>query len=107
MRTYKIIDANQAKSINLYLNTKRKLLKCNANIKFNQISLAKNLTPQYAKIKISGHRSPARRTEKQAEKIRIKYEIKFLYKKCIEGFNKIPHIYIYIYNTQECVHIRL
>jgi hypothetical protein len=69
------------KSINLYLNTKRKLLKCNANIKFNQICLAKNLTPQYAKIKISGHQSPARRTEKQAEKIRIEYEIKYLYEK--------------------------
>jgi hypothetical protein len=81
MLTYKIIDARQAKSINVYMNTKRKLLKCNANIKFNQICLAKNLTPQYAKRKIPGHQAPARHTEKQAKKIRIKYEIKFLHKK--------------------------
>jgi hypothetical protein len=84
MLTYKIIDASQAKSINLYLNTKRKLLKCNANKKFNQISLAKYLTPQCAKIKISGHQSPARHTEKQVQKIRIKYEVKYLYKKKLQ-----------------------
>jgi hypothetical protein len=34
MLSYKIIDANQTKSINQSLNTKRKLLKRSANIKF-------------------------------------------------------------------------
>jgi hypothetical protein len=76
MLAYNIMDVNQAKSINVYMNTEIKLLKCNANIKLNQICLTKNLTPQYAKIKIPGHQAPARHTEKQAEKIRIKYEIK-------------------------------
>jgi hypothetical protein len=76
MLTYKIIDANKAKSINLYLNTKSKLLKCNANIKFNQICLAKISLHNTQKSKFQ-----ARHTEKQAQKIRIKYGIKYLYKK--------------------------
>jgi hypothetical protein len=48
----KIVNGSQASSINKYMNTKRKLLNCNANIYFNRTCLEQNLTPKYAQIHI-------------------------------------------------------
>jgi hypothetical protein len=43
--------ASQAKSINLYKNTRSKLLKCCANIYFNRQCIAKKVIPKYASIR--------------------------------------------------------
>jgi len=43
--------AIQAKSINLYKNTRSKLIKCCANIYFNKPCIAKKFIRKYASIK--------------------------------------------------------
>jgi len=45
--------ASQAKTINLYKNTRAKLLKCCANIYFNKHCLVKKVIPKYAKLKFT------------------------------------------------------
>ena len=73
--------AGQGRTINLYKNTRSKLLKCCANIYFNKQFLAKKVIPSYVNIKFQ-HTSPvAQFTSKKAQPIRIKDEIKFLFKK--------------------------
>jgi hypothetical protein len=68
--------ARQASSIYLYKN-----LRISANIHFNRQCLIKKVIPQYAKVKIA-HTSPAANTtQKKAQIMRIKDEIKFLYVK--------------------------
>ena len=73
--------ASQAKSIHLYKGLRSKILKCNANIYFNKQCLAKNLTPKYATIKVPKTSKAAQSTQSKVTRIRIKDEIKFLYKK--------------------------
>jgi hypothetical protein len=53
MHSLKIINANHASSVYKYMNTKLKLLNCNANIYiyFNKKCLEQNLTPKYAQTK--------------------------------------------------------
>ena len=63
------------------MNCKRKLLHCNANINFNKTCLKNRLLPRYAHIKIPEYNEAAKKTKTQAQIIRIKNEIKFLYKK--------------------------
>jgi hypothetical protein len=63
-----------------FVNTSRKLLYCNANIVFNKECLAKKITPNYAKINLKPVDDAAKTTIQKAERIRIKQEIKFLYK---------------------------
>jgi hypothetical protein len=59
-----------------------KLLNTNANIYFKRICLEKNITPQYAQVKIhSCNESIKKHIEPKINKIRIKNEIKFLYAK--------------------------
>jgi quinol monooxygenase YgiN len=81
--TMKFIDASQAYSIVKYTNTKRKLLNCNANIYFNKACLRHNITPKYAQvhIKTANTSKAAKHTETQTRLLRIKNEVKFLYKK--------------------------
>jgi hypothetical protein len=79
MNTFKFAEAVQAKMVNEYLNMKRKLLRTNAHIKFNRTCRSKNITPQYAKIKINGTSRAAKQTRKQATKLRINSELKHLY----------------------------
>jgi hypothetical protein len=43
MLQYKIFDSNQTNCIYKYMNCKRKLMQCNANIKFNKICLQRKL----------------------------------------------------------------
>jgi len=76
----KIVNVRQS-SIYEYENTKRKLLICNANIYFNQQCRQRNLIPNYAKIKIPGHSHATKPTLKKVHFVRIREEIKFLYKK--------------------------
>jgi hypothetical protein len=63
------------------LNTKRKLLRTNAHIWFNQTCQNRNIIPKYANIAIKGTSRAIKLTQKQAIKLRIKNEIKYLYVK--------------------------
>jgi hypothetical protein len=54
----KIINASHASSIYRYMNTKLKLLNCNANIYFNRKCLEFSLTPKYAQTKIKIKMNP-------------------------------------------------
>jgi len=73
--------ASQAKSMYHYKSLRSKILKCTANIYFNRQCLTKNLNPKYAVIKIPTTSKAAQNTQKKVSHIRIKDEIKFLYKK--------------------------
>jgi len=82
IRTNKVkLIASQARTVNLYKNLRSKLLKCCANIYFNRQCLnKKKIIPKYVNIKVA-NTSPAARTTKKAQLIRIKEEIRMLYKK--------------------------
>jgi len=70
--------ASQACTVNQYKNIRLKVLKCCANIYFNKQCLIKKITPSYAKLKLP-HTSPATIvTQKKAQVMRVKDEIKFL-----------------------------
>jgi hypothetical protein len=56
MQTLKMVEESQARSINKYVNIKRKLLNCNANIYFNRICKELKVVPKYAKMKIISHK---------------------------------------------------
>jgi hypothetical protein len=49
--TIKITDAQRAKLFNSYKNTKLKLLKTNAAMRFNKMCRIKHLKPNYINIK--------------------------------------------------------
>jgi len=72
--------AGQARAINLYKNTRSKLLKCCANVCFNKQCLAKRVVPSYANIKCQNTSPVAQFTSKKAQITRIKDEIRFLFK---------------------------
>ena len=85
--------AGQAHSITQYKNTKTKVLKCCANIYFNRQCLIKKITPRHANIKIP-HTSPAAYvTQNKIQSIRLKDEIKFLYKNRLEFIYKVLSYY--------------
>jgi hypothetical protein len=86
--------AKQASIMNRYLNTKRKLLITNANIWFNKQALSRKVTPKYVKVKVSGICLQAIKTQKTAECIRIKNELKFRYKKKQNVNNKLYSIHL-------------
>jgi hypothetical protein len=78
IHSLKILNASHTSSIYKYMNTKLKLLNCNANLYFNRKCLELNLTPIYAqtKIKMNPHNKIV--NEKMIEKFqrtRIKNEI--------------------------------
>jgi hypothetical protein len=79
MNNYKLLTS-QAQIINRYKNTRSKLQKCCANIYFNNQRQTKQITPTYVNIKISNTLPAASVTNKKARTIRIKDEIKILYK---------------------------
>jgi hypothetical protein len=76
--TMKIIDTQQTKLCNSCKNTKLKLLKTNAAIRFNKLCKIKHLKPNYINIKINGKKLQVNRTTNNAIKYRINHEIKFL-----------------------------
>jgi hypothetical protein len=52
MYNIKLINAQQAKCVNNYKNTRLSLLKVNASIRFNKQCQAHHVTPKYAEIHI-------------------------------------------------------
>jgi hypothetical protein len=68
---YYIIHSSQ-NNVFKSVNTKRKLLYCNANIDFNKECLTKKITPNYAKINLKPVNDAAKTTIQKAERIRIK-----------------------------------
>jgi len=80
MNNYKLL-ASQAQLVNRYKNTISKLQKCYANIYFNKQRIVKQITPTYVNMRISNTSPTALVTTKKTQTIRIKDEIKFLYKK--------------------------
>jgi hypothetical protein len=65
----------------LVINSFLLVFKTNANIWFNKQAITQKVTPNYVKIKVAGTSLQAKRTQRVAELIRIKNELKFLYKK--------------------------
>ena len=65
--------------IHKYENLKRKLYICNANIYFNRICLKKQMTPNYAKIKIPNTSTASKHTQHKITKIRLRDEIEYVY----------------------------
>jgi len=65
MENIKLI-AGQARTVNLYKNTRCKLLKYCANIYFNKQCLAKKVIPNYANIKFQNNSPVAQFTSKIA-----------------------------------------
>jgi hypothetical protein len=70
----------QARTANYYKNLKTKMLKCCANTYFNKQYIIQKAIPAYARIKIP-RTSPASTITQKAQIMRLKDEIKFLYKK--------------------------
>jgi hypothetical protein len=62
------------------MNIKRKLLITNPNIWFNQQAIA-NHVPNFVEVKVIGNTPSVIKTQKLVANIRIKEELKFLYKK--------------------------
>jgi hypothetical protein len=54
MNKIKLVEADHARPVNQYINTKRKLLRTNAHIRFNRMCQHKNVVPKYAIILING-----------------------------------------------------
>jgi len=79
MASVKLI-ASQARTIFQYKNTRIKVLKCCANIYFNKQCLVRRIVPSYANIKLPNTSPAASTTQKKVHSMRIKDEIKFLYK---------------------------
>jgi hypothetical protein len=95
MLKYRLYEASQTKSIYQYMNLKRKLWQCTANIKFNKTCIIENVIPKYAAIKVPGNTMASKITKQKAQYLRIQNEIKFLYKKK-QQINKklyISHLY--------------
>ena len=72
---------SQARIINLYRNTRSKLLKCNVNIYFNKQCIARKVIQKYANLKFTKNSPVAQVTASKAQILRVKNEIKFLFKR--------------------------
>jgi hypothetical protein len=81
MSSTKIVSANQTCSINQYRNLRSKALRCCANIYFNHQCLKRNLTPNYAKIKIPYTSPTTIITKQKIQNLPLKDEIQFLHMK--------------------------
>jgi hypothetical protein len=75
----KMILPRQAKLLNIYKNTKHKLLKANAAIWFNTICRTRQLKSHYINIRISGHNRRSQLTTTAVHRFRITQELKVLY----------------------------
>jgi hypothetical protein len=71
MLQYRLYDSSQIRSIYQYMNLKRKLLHCTANIKFNKTCIKENIIPKYATIKIPGNTMASIITKQQVQHLRI------------------------------------
>jgi len=75
------LTAGKAHLANQYKNVRSKLQKCCADIYFNKQCITKKVIPKHVNIKIANTSPASQMTAKKAQLIRIKDEIKFLYKK--------------------------
>jgi hypothetical protein len=89
------MKSSHTNGIYTYMNCKRTLLHCKANIKFNKSCLKKKLIPNYARINIPTYNNAAKKTQAQVQTLRIKNEIKFLYKKEQQLNIKLYHAHIH------------
>ena len=80
-KNIKLINAEQAKPVHQYKNTKIKLYKNNAAVWYNKTCRTRQITPTYANIKMKGANSRCQRTKDAATRFRINQEIKFQYVK--------------------------
>ena len=80
---FSITEAGQANTIYNYQNVKIKLLKTILHIKFNKNCIKNNIIPKYARLKYNDSSEAAKTAIKKAQIIRIKLEIRELYKKKI------------------------
>jgi len=78
--TLKLLSC-QASTSNRCKNTRSKLLKYNASIYFNKRCLASKVIPKYAHIKFTNNSPATKSISEKAQILRVKNEIKFLYKK--------------------------
>jgi hypothetical protein len=69
-------------------------LNTNANIWFNKQALSRKVTPKYVKVKVSGISLHSINTQERAECIRIRNELKFLYKKKQNVNNQLYSIHL-------------
>jgi hypothetical protein len=74
------ILASQAHSVNLYKNLRTQVMMCRANIYFNRQSINTKVIPKYANVKLSRTPPAANVSLNKIQKIRIKDELKSLYK---------------------------
>jgi hypothetical protein len=81
MDRIKIISDSQAHSINKYKNIRIKVMKCGANIYFNQQCLVRKVIPKYAKLHVPNTSQAALMTKRNIHITRIKDEIRFLHKR--------------------------
>jgi hypothetical protein len=89
-----IYNACQARTIYQYKNIKTKLMKCCANIYFSRQCLNRKLVPNYANIKVPSTSPASKTTSQKIHIIRIKDEIKFLYKKKQQLNKDLYHIHL-------------
>jgi hypothetical protein len=75
-RSIKFVNAQQAKSIHHYRNTKEKLIKTNA-----AICRTRHMCRKYIHIQVKGNNARSSNTKQRAINDRLNLEIKFLYKK--------------------------
>jgi hypothetical protein len=77
----KLHNAEEAKSVYQYKNTKIKSCKNNAAIWYNKTCRTRQITPNYANIKMKCTNSRCQRTKDAAIRFRINQDIKFQYAK--------------------------
>jgi hypothetical protein len=68
---FRIFNTSLVKSIFQFVNLKRKVLQCNANIKSNKTRLAQNIVPKYAVVKVAENTTASLYTKQKAQSIRI------------------------------------
>ena len=77
----KICDAQQAKQVHQFKNTKIKLYKSNAAIWYNKTYWIKQLIPTYVNMRVNGNNPRCQRKKNAAICYRINQALKFQYAK--------------------------
>jgi hypothetical protein len=91
-KSIKLCNADQAKQVYQYKNTKEKLYKNNAAIWYNKTYRARQLTPTYANIKIKGTNPRCQKTKDAAIRFRINQELKFQYVRVLATYGSIQSV---------------
>jgi hypothetical protein len=100
MTHLKIINASQG-SIHKYEELRRRLNNCNASIYFNKQCIKRQLTPNYANIKVPNTSPAHKHTQRKIPAIRIKDEIKFLYSKKQQLNLQTYYLHLTLANTSD------